>query len=217
MNKDTPFWKSWHYLLLWATAVSALVGALAIMAGLLAFRAQARNQVRDASSFLSQVEIEDFELPVTVDETLDLAMIVPFSDTFEVPIQATVPVSTSILFEDNLSVPINTVIPVNTTVNVPVDIPVVGRVAVPIPIFTDIPVNLNVSVPIRKEIPVRIDIPVDLLVDVPIQSSIPVNTQVPVQMEFPVTIPLDEMGFQRLLIQVQEALTLLGELLGASS
>lgn len=215
MAENKPFWKTWHYRLLWATSLVAMLIALTLAAGLLSFRAQARRQVQEASSFLNEVDIGDFELPVTVDETLELSMAIPFKDTFEVPIQATVPVSTSILFEDLFSVPINAIIPVNTTVNVPIDIPVVGRVTVPIPISTNIPVNLDVNVPIRKEIPVQIDIPVDLLVDVPVESEIPLNTEVPVEMEFPVTIPLDEMGFQMLLVRIQEALRLLGQLLGA--
>jgi len=42
-----------------------------------------------------------------------------------------------------------------------------------------------------------------------------VEAQVPVQLEFPVTIPLDEMGFTLLLQQVKDALRLLATFLGA--
>lgn len=215
MSQDDRIATRWHYRLLWVVALLALLLNLALFTALLNFRWQARRQVQEANAFLRTIEISDFDLPVHVDQSLALSMTVPFSDTFVVPISATVPVSTSVLFEDNITVPINTVIPVNTTVNVPVDVPLVGRVDLPFPITTNIPVNLTVNVPIRREIPVRTDIPVDLVVEVPVQSAIPVETTVPVRMDFPVTIPLDEMGFQVLLDRVKEALNLLAELLGA--
>jgi hypothetical protein len=52
-------------------------------------------------------------------------------------------------------------------------------------------------------------------VEVPVQSDIPIETDIPVQLDFPVNIPMDEMGIQTLLEQVQEALGLLAQMLGA--
>jgi hypothetical protein len=205
----------WHYYLLWFVAILALVVGVLILVALLSFRAQARQEIKDASTYLETVELGQFDLPIVVDETLMLSMTVPFSDTFFVPISATIPVSTSILFEDQIVVPINTNIPINTTFNVPVDIPLVGLIDLPIPISTNIPVNLTVDVPISSKVPINIDIPVNLLVDVPVASDIPIETDIPIQLEFPVTIPLDEMGFQTLLTQLQEALQLLAQSLGA--
>jgi hypothetical protein len=215
MSQEKPAGRAWHYYLLWIIALLSLFLNVAFVIGVLNFRAQARQQVQDASAFLDTVDIGDFDLPVNVDETLTLSMTVPFSDTFIVPISATVPVSTSVLFQDNIVVPINTIIPVNTTVNVPVNLPAVGLVSVPFPISTNIPVNLEVDVPISRTIPVETDIPVVLVVEVPVQSEVPIQSDIPVQLNFPVTIPLDEMGFQMLLQRVQNALNLLARLLGA--
>ena len=147
-ERKTP----WHYYLLWIVAILALVVGMAILIALLSFRAQARTEVQEASAYLDTVELEAFDLPIVVDETLQLSMTVPFSDTFLVPISATVPVSESILFEDQVVVPINTNIPINTTFNVPVEVPLVGTVDLPIPISTNIPVNLTVDVPISSKV-----------------------------------------------------------------
>jgi hypothetical protein len=216
MQESRPMTRTWHYWLLWVVAILALALNVVLVANLLSFRAEARRQVQAASVTLNEVELGSFDLPIEVDESLQISMTVPFSDTFMVPISATVPVSTSVLFEDEVTVPINTVIPVNTTIDVPIDIPVIGlfQIPIPIPIATNIPVNLTVNVPISREIPVQTDIPVDLVVAVPIRSDIPIETEVPVRLDFPVTIPLDEMGFQSLVDQVQQALQLLADMLG---
>lgn len=206
---------SWHYRLLWLVALASLALNLALFAGIYSFRQRAQQEVRNASRLLNTVEIENFELPVEVDETLPISLTVPFSDTFQAPISATVPISAAIPFTDNIEVPINTVIPINTQVQVP--IPVIGNVVVPIPIVTNIPVSLTVDVPISRTIPVQLDIPVNLDVEVPVESEVKIETEVPVQLEFPVTIPFDEMGFQALLVQVQEALDGLAELLGTDT
>lgn len=207
--------RSWHYRLLWLVALASLALNLALLAGIYTFRQRAQEEVRNASRLLNTVEMEDFELPVRVDETLPISLTVPFSDTFRAPISATVPISAAIPFTDNIEVPINTVIPINTQVQVP--IPVIGNVVVPIPIVTSIPVSLTVDVPISRTIPVQLDIPVNLDVEVPVESEVKIETEVPVQLEFPVTIPFDEMGFQALLGQVQEALDGLAELLGTDT
>lgn len=207
--------RSWHYRLLWLVALLSLALNLALFAGIYAFRRQAQEEVRNASRLLNTVEIEDFELSVQVDETLPISLTVPFSDTFQTSVSATVPISTVIPFTDNIEVPVNAVIPINTQVQVPV--PVIGNVVVPIPIVTSIPVSLTVDVPISRSIPVQLDIPVNLDLEVPVQSEVTIDTEVPVQLEFPVTIPFDEMGFQSLLGQVQEALDVLAELLGADT
>lgn len=214
MSDSENISKSWHYRILWIVAVLSLVVSSVLLVGLIDFRNRARRQVEAASNVLNQIEMVDFDLPVHVDESLPISMTVPFSDTFTVPISATVPISTSVQFQDNIQVPINTIVPVNTTVNVPIEIPFVGNFDIPFPISTNIPVNLSVNVPISQTIPVDTEVPVDLLVDVPIQSVVPIDDIVPVQMDFPVTVPMDELGFQTLLEQVQEALNLLGEMLG---
>lgn len=207
--------RSWHYLLLWLVALVSLGLNIALVAGIYNFRQRAQEEVRNASRLLNTVELEDFELPVQVDESLPISLTVPFSDTFQTPISTTVPISAAIPFTDNIEVPVNAVIPINTQVQVP--IPVIGNVVVPIPIVTSIPVSLTVDVPISRTIPVQLDIPVNLDVEVPVQSEVKIDTEVPVQLDFPVTIPFDEMGFQALLGQVQEALDVLADLLGTDT
>ena len=216
MTDNNSISRSWHYRILWVVASLSLLISAILLIGLIDFRNKAGRQVVAAAALLNEVEMVDFELPVHVDETLVISMTVPFSETYSVPISATVPISMVVEFEDNVQVPINTIIPVNTTVNVPIEIPFVGNFNIPFPISTNIPVNLTVNVPISQSIPVQTDIPVDLVVDVPIQSDIPIENEVPVQMDFPVTIPMDELGFQTLLEQVQESLNLLAEILGQS-
>lgn len=207
--------RSWHYRLLWLVALASLALNLALFAGIYAFRQRAQEEVRNASRLLDTVEMEDFQLPIQVDESLPISLTVPFSDTFQTPISATVPISAAIPFTDNIKVPVNTVIPINTQVQVPV--PVIGNVVVPIPIVTSIPVSLTVDVPISRTIPIQLDIPVNLDVEVPVESEVKIDTEVPIQLEFPVTIPFDEMGFQAMLRQVQEALDVLAELLGTDT
>jgi hypothetical protein len=214
VSENNSVSKSWHYRILWIVAILSLLLSVILLIGLIDFRLKAARQVASAANFLDDIEMEDYDLPVHIDESLAISMTVPFSDTFTVPISSTVPVSTSVPFQDNVVVPINTVIPVNTTVNVPIEIPFAGPLDIPFPISTNIPVNLTVNVPIEQNIPVVTDIPVNLMVDVPIQSDIPIETEIPVQLDFPVTIPMDEMGFQTLLQQVQEALDLVADLLG---
>ena len=214
-RKGSSVARSWHYRLLWLVALASLALNLALVAGIYSFRQRAQEEVRNASRLLNAVEVENFELPVEVDESLPISLTVPFSDTFQAPISTTVPISAAIPFTDNIEVPVNAVIPINTQVQVPV--PVIGNVVVPIPIVTSIPVSLTVDVPISRTIPVQLDIPVNLDVEVPVESEVKINTEVPVRLEFPVTVPFDEMGFQALLGQVQEALDVLAELLGTDT
>lgn len=216
MSDNNSFSRSWNYRLLWAIVLISLLFSAVLLVGLIDFRIKAGRQVEAAAGFLKKVEIADFDLPVHVDETLTISMTVAFSDTFAVPISHTIPISLTVPFQEVVLVPINTTIPINAGVNVPVDLPVVGRINVPFPITTNFPVNLTVEVPISETIPVEAEIPIELMVAVPIESDIPIETEVPVQLDFPVTIPMDEMGFQELLQLVQEALDLLLELLGQS-
>lgn len=208
-NRTRP---SWHYLLLWLIAVASFILNAYLFWQLNGLRTRARQEVANAGELLDGVELESYELPVHVDETIPISITVPFSDTFHVPISTTVQVSDEVPFEDNIEVPINTVIPINTTVSVP--IPAIGNIEIPIPIVTSIPVNMEVDVPISRTIPVELDIPVNLMVDVPVESEVPIQSDIPVLLDFPVTLPLDEMGFQQLLQQVQEALNSLEVLLG---
>jgi hypothetical protein len=201
-----------HILLLWTFVLISLGLNLLILASLYNLRQRARVEVRNAAELLDSVEVENFDLPVHVEESVALSLTVSFSDTFLVPISATVPVSASVPFSDTIVVPVNAIIPVNTTVAVP--IPAIGNVTIPIPIVTNIPVNLSVNVPISRSIPVQLEIPVDLLVEIPIESEIPVEADVPVLMDFPVTVPLDEMGMQQLLQHLRDALDALSRILG---
>ena len=214
-KRDPPVARSWHYRLLWLVALASLALNLAFLASIYTFRQRAQEEVRNASRLLSTVEIESYELPVEVDESLPISLTVPFSDTFRTPISTSVPVSTAIPFTDNIEVPINTVIPINTEVRVPV--PVIGNIVVPIPIVTSIPVSLTVDVPISRSIPVQLDIPVNLDLEVPVESEVAIDTQVPVQLDFSVTIPIDEMGFDAVLLRLQEAVDVLAELLGTDT
>lgn len=201
---------AWHYWLLWAVALASLLINVVFFVQLNSLRQRARQGVSNASELLQSVEIEAYDLPIYIDETVPISITVPFSDTFAVPISTTVSVSDVLAFEDTIEVPINTVIPVNTTVAVPV--PALGNIT--IPIITNIPIDMEVTVPISRSIPVELEIPVDMTVDVPVESEVPIRAEIPVQLDFPVTLPLDEMGFQQLLQQVQEALDSLEALLG---
>jgi hypothetical protein len=111
MEETKPMTRVWHYWLLWAVAILALILNVVLVASLLSFRTEAQRQVESASILLEGVELGNFDLPVEVDETLQISMTVPFSDTFTVPISATVPVSTSVLFEDEVEVPIDPTFP----------------------------------------------------------------------------------------------------------
>lgn len=205
--------KRWHTLLLWILVLVSLGLNILMLTSLYTLRQRARVEIRNATNLLESIQVENFDLPVHVEETVALSLTVPFSDTFLVPINATVPVSSSVPFSDTIVVPVNAIIPINTTVAVP--LPAVGNVTIPIPIVTSIPISLSVDVPISRTIPVQLDIPVDLLVEVPIESEIPVAADVPVLMDFPVTVPLDELGFPQLLEHLQEALNALSRIVGS--
>jgi hypothetical protein len=215
-HDDEPFsiTRTWHYRALWIlVALSLTLNALLIF-GLLYIRDNARRQVLAAADSLATVQFEAFDLPINVNETIPISLTVPFSDTFVVPISQTVPVSLSVLFADNIDVPIKEIIPINTTVEVPVTIPGIGRVTIPIPIVTSIPIDLNVVVPISRTIPINTSIPVVFLVDVPVQSNVPIQANIPVVMNFPVSIPLDDMGIDNLIRQIEQALRDLAGSLG---
>jgi hypothetical protein len=213
-DSNSPKWRSWHYILLWLVAIVSLVLNILLLVGLYNFRLQARQEVDNVAEILDTVKIENFELPVVVDETLPIDITVPFSDTFEVAIQETVPISMMIPIKENISFPINDVVSINRDVTV--SIVVLGApIPVNIPIRTDIPISLNIDVPIDMEVPVDTSIPINLNIAVPVDTEVAIQEEVPVKLDFPVTVPLDELGFNVLLIQVKEGLQLLAELLGA--
>ena len=213
-ESNSPKWRSWHYILLWLVAVVSLVLNILLLAGLYNFRLQAQREVANVTEILDMVEIENFELPVVVDETLPINISVPFSDTFEVAIHETVPISMTIPIKENVSFPINDVVRINRDVTI--SIVVLGvPVPVDIPIRADIPISLNIDIPIDMEVPVDTTIPIDLDIKVPVDTEVVINEEVPVKLDFPVTVPLDELGFNVLLIQVKDGLRLLAELLGA--
>jgi hypothetical protein len=214
-ESNSSRWRSWHYILLWLIAISSLIFNILLLAGLYNFRMRAQREVAEVNQILESVEIaENFELPVVVDETLAISITVPFTDNFEVPINAVVPVEMMIPINENISFPINEVVSINRDVTVSVNIAGIP-IPVDIPIRADIPISLNVDVPIEMEVPVSTEIPIDLMIEVPIDTAVPIQAEVPVQLDFPVTVPLDELGFNQLLEQVKDGLRLLGEVLGA--
>ena len=214
MSESRSLWRTWHYIILWIIVILSLTINILLLAGLYSFRQRAQTEVTRVNEILDSVQIDNFDLPIKVDETLPLSMSVAFSDTFQVPISATVPVSTSIVVDDNLNVPINETVRIDRDVRVAAVI--LGQeIPVDIPIRADIPIALNLDVPVDLEVPVDTEIPINLMVDVPVQTEIPVDTEVPIQLEFPVTIPLDQLGFNALLTEVKEGLKILGEILGA--
>jgi hypothetical protein len=207
--------RSFHYRALWAIAIVSFLLNFALIYGLLSARASAARQVTEAADSLAAVRLDPFELPVNVDESLPISMTVPFSDTFLVPISQTIPVSLSVLFEDNIEVPIQEIIHINTIVFVPVQvIPGLPPANIEIPIITDIPIDLFVEVPVSKTIPISTSIPVVFDVEVPVNSNVPIQSEVPVELAFPVNIPLDEMGVDVIIGQIEEALRDLARSLG---
>ncbi len=213
-DPNSSKWPSWHYILLWLVAVVALVLNLLLLAGLYNFRLQAQREVSNVTKILDTVEIENFELPVVVDETLPIDITVPFSDTFEVEINETVPISITIPIKENVAFPINDVVRINRDVTV--SIVILGQaIPVDIPIRADIPISLNIDIPVDLEVPVDTTIPINLSIKVPVDTEVAIQEEVPVKLDFPVTVPLDELGFNVLLIQVKDGLRLLAELLGA--
>ena len=83
-----------------------------------------------------------------------------------------------------------------------------------LPLFQKQGMNLVESVLLQLGV-VEIKIPIDLLIEVPIDTEVPIAEEVPVKLAFPVTVPMDELGFNLLLVQVKDGLRLLAELLGA--
>lgn len=213
-NSNSSRWRSWHYILLWLVAISSLVLNILLFAGLYNFRLQARQEVAHVTEILDTVNIENFDLPIKIDETLPIDITVPFSDTFEVPIHETVPISMTIPIKENVSFPINDVVSISRDVTV--SIMVLGvPVPVDIPIRADIPISLNIDIPVDMEVPVNTTIPIDLDIKVPVDTEVMIQEEVPVKLDFPVTVPLDELGFNILLVQVKDGLRLLAEVLGA--
>jgi hypothetical protein len=196
---------SWHYILLWIVALTSLALNVYLVVGFNNFQRVVKLEAGRVSQMLDGITFENYEVPISVDETLDVSVTIPFSDTIEVPISTTVPVSTSIVVDETISVPIEEVIRLDTDVQV--NLPVLGRaVPVEIPIQADVPISLETEVPVNLEVPVAVEIPIDLLLEVPVDTAVPVEAQVPVQMEFPVTVSLEEMGLDALLMQMQEGL-----------
>ena len=214
-NENETIARSWHYRVLWIIAIISLVFNILLVVGLFSARSAARQQVTEAADSLADIQFESFDLPINVNETLPISLTVPFSDTFVVPVSQTVPVSLMVLFEDNIEVPIQEVIPINTVVNVPVTIPPLGQlVNLPIPIVTNIPIDLMVEVPISREIPIDTSIPVVFEVEAPVNTDVPIQAEVPVVLDFPVTIPLNDMGLDGILLEIEKALRDLAASLG---
>jgi len=199
---------SWHYILLWVVALSSLVLNVYLVIGFNNFQRNVQQEAGRLSQSLEGMAVENYEVPVVIDEAFAVSLTVPFSDTFEVPINTTVPVSTSITVDETIGVAFDDVVSLDRDVQV--FLSVLGQsIPVEIPIRADVPVNLQTDVPIKLDVPVEVEIPIDLIVDVPVLTEVPIEVEIPVQMEFPVTVPLEEMGFNALLEQLQDGLRLL--------
>ncbi len=200
---------SWHYVLLWAVALTSLALNLFLLVGFHTFRQSVQEEAGRIAGSLADVKIENYEMPVVIDERFDLALTVPFSDTLKVPIKTTVSVSTSVTVDETISVPIKDTVSLDRDVQLV--IPIFGQeIPVDVPIRADVPLDLEMAVPIKLEVPVEAEIPIDMVIEVPVNTEVPVAAQVPVQMEFPVTVPLQEMGFGALLEQLREGFAMLG-------
>ena len=211
-------WRSWHYILLWLIALISLGLNLFLVVTLYNFQKEAQQSVSEVQTIsdilktVETVEIESFDVPIVIDETLPISLTVPFSDTFQIPISATIPVSTSVAINENIAVPINDVVSLNRDVRI--FISVLGQsIPVDLPIRADIPLNMQTNVPVNLTVPVETEIPIDLLIEVPVNTEVPIDAEIPVLLDFPVTIPLEETGFGVLLTQVQDGLILLVEML----
>ncbi len=216
MPDRSPGWNTWHYSVLWLIAIISLGFNILLVAGFIIFRLEARQQIVEVSRTLDTLQLDSMEVPIHIDQQLPISLTIPFSDTFHVPISNTVAISTAVLFEDVIEVPIRETIAVNTTVNVPITL--VGQtLSVPFPIATNIPISLTVMVPISREVPVQTDIPVQFEVDVPVQSMVPVQSTIPVVMDFPVDIPLEQLGLGVVIDQLKEVLNVLSNILGADT
>jgi hypothetical protein len=98
---------------------------------------------------------------------------------------------------------------------VTVSIVILGQpIPIDIPIRADIPINMLIDIPIDMEVPVNTTIPIDLDVKVPVNTEVVIKEEVPVRLDFPVTVPMDELGFNVLLVEVKAGLQLLAEMLG---
>jgi hypothetical protein len=204
---------TWHYILLWVIALASLALNVYLIVGFNNFQATVRQEAGRAAEMLDDVALENFELPIAVDETLDISTTIPFSDTITVPINTVVPVSTSVIIDETITVPIDEVVILDR--NVQVDLSVLGRsVPVTVPLNVEVPITMEIDVPVNLEVPIETEIPIDLVVAVPVDTEIPIETQVPIQMEFPVAVPLEEIGLGVLMEQMQEVLS---ELAGAQS
>ncbi len=221
-NNQSSSWRSWHYMLLWAVVLISLGLNGYLVYRLYNFQQEAQQSMSDVEGIsemlkaVETVQIENVDVPISIDETFPISLTVPFSDTFEVPIKTTIPISTSIKVNETIVVPINDVVSLNR--NAQIVISVLGQsIPVDVPIRADIPLNMQTNVPIDLEVPVDLEVPIDLLIEVPVDTEVPINAEVPVQLDFPVTIPLDEMGLGELLTQVQDGLRMLAELLDAQA
>lgn len=195
--------RSWPYLLLWGIALTSLLLNLLLLGGLWRFQQQARAQITAVTATLEGVRLRDMTLPLVIDETVPLALTVPFSDTFQVPISMTVPISTTFAVQDTINVPLDEVVSIDRDVTV--NLSILGQaVPVNIPIRADVPIRLDAAIPLDLQVPVRAEVPLDLVVDVPVRTELPVDAEVPVRMEIPVTLPLGELGLNDFLAGLRE-------------
>ena len=204
---------AWHYWLLWIVVIFSLMLNIFLFYGLYTTRQRVQQEIANVALAMDTVQLENFDLPIEINETLPLKMEVAYNDTFEVPIKTTIPVSTSIVVNDNIALPINDIVSINRDIRVA--IAVLGQeIPIDIPLRADIPIDLFIDVPVNLEVPVETEIPLDLMVEVPVDTVIPIDTEVPVQFAFPVTIPLDQFGINELLQKLQDGLNSLADSFG---
>ena len=197
------------YRLLWGIAVTSLLMNLLLLGGLWLFQRQARAQITAVTKTLDGVRLDNMTIDLAIDETIPLALTVPFSDTFQVPLSMTVPVETTFAVRDTINVPLDEVVSIDRDVTV--NLSILGQaVPVNIPIRADVPIRMDATIPLDLDVPVSALVPLNIVVDVPIDTELAIDTAVPVQLDLPVVLPLGDLRLNDFLNGLRE----LGERLG---
>lgn len=198
------------YGLLWAIAILSLLLNIGLIAGAIYILNQTSEQLTAAADVVSASKLSNFDIPISINETIPVEFTVEYKDEFSVPINTTVPVSTSVSFRETVKFPIDEVIPVDTSVAI--KIPILNQlIPIEIPIKTNIPVKLNIEVPLNYDIPIETEIPVNLTVDIPIEAEIPIDEEISVKLDFPVTVPLEDTEIPTFIDRLAQGLRDAGE------
>lgn len=131
------------------TLLSLLLNAIVIHA-LLDARRTALRVVQDAQSLVNELSDDVFRYSVELEQDVPISAEVPFSETFNIPVNTVVPIDTSVVVPVDLGIttyrlriPINTVFPVDIDLTVPVN--QVITVDTVVPIAVEVPLDIAVS------------------------------------------------------------------------